>query len=40
MGKGQKWVVGSPFHGSLEESNFHLEEFDLPELQDGGKHYT
>ncbi|XP_072034958.1 prostaglandin reductase 1-like [Amphiura filiformis] len=35
MVQGKRWVIGKPFEGSLTDANFHLEEFSLPNLNDG-----
>ena len=37
MVKGKKFVLGNKLKGVPQESNFKLEEEELPALKDGGR---
>lgn len=35
--KGRKWVLVKPFDGLPKRSDLEVVEFEVPEIQDGGK---
>lgn len=37
MAKGKKWVLVKKFDGLPKRSDLEIQEFEIPDVQDGGK---